>query len=247
MDLFVIVLCLSGERFAVHRIAHQRFHWFMDYGNRVIALIPAQLPSWIKLCLVLLPVLLLIWFVLHFIGSLVFGLVALVVNVAVFYYCLGPVNPFYPVHAQTEGGWTDDDVGHYLAQVNEELFAVLFWFLVLGPWGILAYRMIALMRDLPAVSTTAHTVLGWLDWLPVRMTALLYLLVGNFQPGFQQFCHMFRLAPDKNAQLPSVCGLAALDTGSGEQKTVYQAENLVEHATILFLVILAFCTIVAWV
>ena len=192
----------------------------------------------------MLPLLLLVGAVLHFVGPLFFDISGILLNIAIFYYCIGPVNPFYPVHEKPVDKMVDDDISNYLVQANGELFAVLFWYLVLGPVGILAYRLISLSQGLTAVAGQASALLNWFDWLPVRMTALLYLLAGNFQPGYQHYSKMFFATPRKNNTLLRSCGLAALDR---EQKTMLHAENLVEHATIVFLVLLAFCTIVSWV
>ncbi len=245
MELLVIVLCLLCERFLVHKSAHNRFHWFMSYANGIVSKLPTSLPAWVKLALFLLPLLLVVGIVLHVVDHLLFGMVGLLINIAVFYYCIGPVNPFYPIHAKPVDQLGDEDIGHYLVQANSELFAVLFWYLVSGPVGILAYRLVSLSRGLLAVSQTASDVLDVFDWLPARMTALFYLLVGNFQVGYKHFSTLIFTAPEKNKHLLSTSGLAALD--NSEQKTMLQAENLVEHATIVFLVLLAICTIVAWV
>jgi len=245
MDLLVIVLCLLSERFVVHKSAHNRFHWFMSYGNQILARMPALLTPFILLALIVLPLLLCAGVVLHIVGHLFFDVVGLLFNIAIFYYCIGPVNPFYPVHAKPVDQMLDDDIGNYLVQANGELFAVLFWYLVLGPVGILAYRLVSLSQGLAAIGRQASDVLAIFDWLPARMTALLYLLVGNFQIGYQYYSKWFFSLPDRNNTLLSVCGLSALD--NREQKTMLQAESLVEHATIVFLVLLAFCTIVAWV
>lgn len=240
----MIVLCLLSERFLVHKSVHHRFHWFMSYGNKVLSLVP-MFSGWVKLALIILPLLLIVGVVLHGIGPLFFGLIGLVLNIAIFYYCIGPVNPFYPVHDKPIDQLNDEDIGHYFVQANSELFAILFWYLVLGPIGVLAYRLISLSQGLKMIERQALSVLNWFDWLPARMTALLFLLVGNFQAGYQYFSKLFFSEVSKNRELLSVCGLAALD--SNEKKTMLNAESLVEHATIVFLVFVAFCTIVAWV
>jgi len=244
MDLLVIVLCLLSERFMMHKSTHNRFHWFMSYGNQILSRLPTLTPS-ILLALIVLPLLLVVGAILHTVGHLFFDIIGLLFNISIFYYCIGPVNPFYPVHAKSADQMVDDDIGNYLVQANGELFAILFWYLALGPVGILAYRLVSLSQDLTTIGRQASDLLALFDWIPARMTALLYLLVGNFQSGYKYYSKLFFSLPDKNNTLLSVCGLAALD--NREQKTIRHAENLVEHATIVFLVLLAFCTIVAWV
>lgn len=249
MELLVVVLCLLSERFLVHKRSHKRFHWFMTYGNGVLSTLYSKFPrvSSISIFLIILPLLLLAGLIIYLFEHVLFGMVGLLLNVFVFYYCIGPANPFYPVHAKPAEQLQDEDIGNYLVRVNEELFAILFWYLLLGPVGILAYRLISLSQGLTNVGHQASKLLNVFDWLPARMTALLYLLVGNFQAGFHHFTKMLFSAPEKNKKMLSDCGLLALNIDHREPKNMLQAERLVEHATIVFLVLLALCTIVAWV
>lgn len=65
------------------------------------------------------------------------------------------------------------------------LFGVLFWFLLLGPFGAVAY---ALTRELAGrwpgdadFHAAIARVVAWLDWLPARLMALSFAVVGNFE------------------------------------------------------------------
>lgn len=64
----------------------------------------------------------------------------------------------------------------------ERLFAVVFWFVVLGPAGALLYRLTALARDDDDDNRLDGRVLYWLEWLPARLLVLALGLVGNFSP-----------------------------------------------------------------
>jgi AmpE protein len=76
-------------------------------------------------------------------------------------------------------------------QVNEEIqrallyagyqrwFAVLFYFLLLGPVGALAYRLIQLSR-VGAESALVARVLFYADWVPARLLAAGFSLTGDF-------------------------------------------------------------------
>lgn len=64
-----------------------------------------------------------------------------------------------------------------------ELFGPLFWFLLLGPVGMLAYyliRITAELAELQTVGMLARDALFWADWLPARVLALSFALAGNF-------------------------------------------------------------------
>ena len=244
MSLLVMVLCLLSERYLVNKTAHDRFHWFRLYSNAILPVF-SKLPPNILLAMIVLPPVVVVGVVLQAMSHVFFDVMGLFMSLVIFYYCIGPINPFYPAHAKVPHEVVDQDVGSYLVRANDELFAVLFWYVVLGPLGILAYRLVSLSQGLTAIDHPAKYVLERLDWFPARMTALLYLLVGHFQAGYSGYKKLFLSNPSQNNTLLSTCGLAALQ--SNEPQTMLHAEHLVEHATILFLVLLAFCTIVAWV
>ena len=80
-------------------------------------------------------------------------------------------------------------------QANNRLFAVIFWFVLLGPLGAWTYRVTDLVRrravfiatheeessGMPERLRDAATVLhGWLAWIPARLTAIGYAAAGNF-------------------------------------------------------------------
>ncbi len=86
-----------------------------------------------------------------------------------------------------------------LVDAYRQVFAVLFWFAILpGPAGAVLYRAAALLAEewkgpVPGVEPTAlvqsHGAFGWparallavLDWIPVRLTALSFAVVGDFE------------------------------------------------------------------
>jgi AmpE protein len=87
-------------------------------------------------------------------------------------------------------------------QANNRLFAVIFWFVVLGPVGAWAYRVTDLVRRRAVFNATRDTVRkdgevaaeatvdrllqaagqlhGWLAWIPARLTAMGFGLAGSF-------------------------------------------------------------------
>lgn len=244
MDLVTIVVCLTIERFFAHKMLHNRFNWFGTYAHQITSRCQ-EFPSSLILAVIVIPPLMLVSFGLSIMDHALFGLVSLGFNIAIFYYCLGPINPFYPVHTKPLEQLAEEDIGNYLVQTNNELFAILFWFLVGGPSAILGYRLVSLSKNLVGVQSAASYLLSWLDWFPARMTVLLYWLAGNFQAGYRQCGKLFIAGPKTNNTLLHCCGLAALN--NGEIKSIIEAETLVEHSTVIFLVLLAFCTIVAWI
>jgi len=72
---------------------------------------------------------------------------------------------------------------YLLWQVYQGFFAVIFWYFVLGPVAALAYRLLALASEhgkTPALSERATQLRHAFDWVPVRLLAASFALVGNF-------------------------------------------------------------------
>jgi AmpE protein len=246
MEFLVIILCLLSERFLIHSSSHHRFRWFMMYSDKVSARV-LRLPSWVVLAIIVLPLVLIAWIFLFFFEAILFGFVGFVLNLFIFYYCLGPVNPFYPVRENPDQALTNEEIGDYLAAANEQLFAVIFWYIVLGPLSIISYRILSLCQGQPAGSPLARQLLDLFDFIPARLTALLYLFAGDFQRGLQSFCKLFFSPPSKNQLILHHCGLASLGLSDhNESKTMRHVEQLVEHATIILLVFLAVFTMASY-
>jgi len=110
--------------------------------------------------------------------------------------------------AAWRGGWTAELSTREVARLTLErgivdayrhVFAVMFWFLVLpGPAGAVLYRLATLLaeewraemprgdvtplaRDRGAFGRPARDALRVLDWVPVRLTALSFAVVGDFE------------------------------------------------------------------
>ncbi len=82
-------------------------------------------------------------------------------------------------------------------QANNRLFAVIFWFVLFGPYGPLgawAYRVTDLIRRravfnharedadaTEAIVKAAEMLHGWLAWVPARLTAIGYAMAGSFE------------------------------------------------------------------
>ena len=91
-----------------------------------------------------------------------------------------------------------------LADAYRQVFAVLFWFVVLpGPAGAVLYRAAALLaaewkgalpgddmtvlaRSLAVFGRPARVLLAILDWIPARLAALSFAVVGDFEDA--AFC-----------------------------------------------------------
>lgn len=249
MKLLVIVLCLLSERFLIHSLSYQRFNWFGDY----VLYIKKQIENhvhfvnpWGILITIIAPVILMVSFVFFLLHSIFFGFVGFLLNVAIFFYCLGPQNAFYPITEKNAADTEQDVAGNYFSAVNNQLFAVVFWYILAGPIAVLTYRLISLCSTVSGISHQASQVSNLLEWIPARITALLFLLAGNFQRGFSCFKNYFLSSPGLNDKMLRDCGLQAAKVDDSEVVPMPVAEGLVEHAAIVLLVFIALFTLIAW-
>ena len=76
---------------------------------------------------------------------------------------------------------------------NDALFATLFWFLIGGAPLALLHRLVNTLDALWGYRTPEYFYFGWaaarlddlMAWLPARLTALSYCLVGDFREGWR--------------------------------------------------------------
>ncbi|OGV51555.1 MAG: hypothetical protein A3F46_09225 [Legionellales bacterium RIFCSPHIGHO2_12_FULL_42_9] len=244
MELSIIVLCLLSERYLTHKISYQRFSWFNEYVKVISSHLPSQ-SFWanpvVVIAVIMLPILLIVGLVFFVLQMVLFGIFTFFLQLAIFFYCLGPNNPFYPINDE-----------NYFTIVNNQLFAVIFWYIALGPMAVLFYRLASLSQHYSTVEHVAKRLVDILDWIPARVTALFYLLAGDFQNGFGCWLKMSLAAPQDNSILLSQVGACAaggkLESSSIDVNKISlpEAQHLVEYTAIIYLLFLAMLTIVSW-
>ncbi len=101
---------------------------------------------------------------------------------------------------------------------QRHVFGVFFWFVVLpGPIGAVAYRLaehLARAWNRPIVTATppdafgdfARRAFAWIDWVPARLTALGFAVVGDFEGAIYCWRQVSRQQP------PAVDGMPAPDS-----------------------------------
>lgn len=78
-----------------------------------------------------------------------------------------------------------------LIAAHRNVYAVIFWFLILpGPTGAVLYRVASYLEErwgrcesaeFGGFGEPANQFFNWIDWLPVRVTAFSFSVVGNFE------------------------------------------------------------------
>ncbi len=102
--------------------------------------------------------------------------------------------------------------GHLLWEAYQSFFAVIFWYFLLGPVAALSYRLLALAAEhgkSPALVERAAQLRHAFDWLPVRLLAASFALVGNFVAVSRVMLHELLNWNISAAQLVEKVGLVA--------------------------------------
>ena len=107
-----------------------------------------------------------------------------------------------------------------LIDAYRQVFAVLFWFVVLpGPAGAVLYRAAVLLaeewkgsakgddstpidRERAIFGAPARVLLTWLDWIPVRLTSLSFAIVGDFEDAIACWRTQSQLWANEEGGLP---------------------------------------------
>lgn len=275
MALISIILGLFLDRTFRHLHDLRDMTWFEFYSQAIQRFTGKRMPPLQFILILALPVLLLlsIQILLH---DFLFNLPAFLFGVVVFIYCLGPaclstdIEAY--IHARTLGD--DDEALHYAGTItdsaastspdqqtsdvtrailyvaNERIFATIFWFIILGPFGCMLYRLISELSkqieydELAEFSEFIHAIMAW---IPARMLAAGYALTGNFDGAYHAYKDRAYTSDisQGNKEVLVTTGLGAmrnLDMES-ELASIYAAQALVMRAVIVWISILALMTL----
>ncbi|MCG5500741.1 regulatory signaling modulator protein AmpE [Ectothiorhodospira lacustris] len=287
MSLFIILVTLFIERFTNAIENLRNFAWLDRYTALVRGRCEGfGLGSTPTLVIAVAIPLVVLVILMQLIGGILGGLVGVLIALAVLLFSIGPRNLSKEVDAFLEAGAMKDEeremkharnllgdqvpddaaeraravLQRMLIGSNSSLFAVLFWFVVLGPVGALLYRLANLMRapegaEPDGFQQTATQLQGLLDWIPARLVALFYALTGSFDRSFPVLRtgvlgSWGNMAAENEALLRDA-GCEAIQLSEEELKEPLQARSAVERASslvfrslIAFVAILALLTIV---
>lgn len=239
MSFLVLVLAVWIEKFSALRLRLQRDGgWLRELAKLESSPRMGKRPWLILLVLVLLPVALLALLLLV-LEPVAYGLLALPVHLLVVIYSLGRgdllagLGPFRDAWRRGDlqaaehvaerdlklGADSGEQLlervqGYLLWQAYQSFFAVIFWYFLLGPVAALAYRLLALASENsqnPLVAERATQLRHAFDWLPVRLLAASFALVGNFVGVSRVMLHELLSWDISAAQLMEKVGLAAAE------------------------------------
>ncbi|WP_435751030.1 CobD/CbiB family protein [Thauera sp. AutoDN2] len=135
--------------------------------------------------------------------------------------------------AATTGEVARLSIEQALVAAHRSVFGVIFWFVLLpGPSGVVLYRLAALLAVGRAVQSGAcdgfaQRVFLALDWLPARLTALVFSVVGNFEDAVYCWRSQAVLWPERSSAILIASGGGALGVRLGGP--IHEAGALVER------------------
>ena len=304
MTLSALLIGLIIERLATQIFHWRRMRWLdriIDKGFSLSARAatwPALIPVIVLTVALVLPVAA----VTIALGDRLFGIPHLILAVVVLFFSLGPndigedVNEYcsaledgdderigQTAKALVENTVPDDAVERMRCveeavciQANNRLFAVIFWFVLLGPLGPLgawAYRVTDLVRRRAVfqvgrdesdttVSEPLHNAAvllhGWLAWIPARLTAIGYAVAGHFDAALAAWRGgaeaQAGTTSENSERLLARVGIAALALEAGEDEDLTArgvrgataAKRLVFRLLLIWAVIISAMTLYGW-
>jgi adenosylcobinamide-phosphate synthase len=125
-----------------------------------------------------------------------------------------------------------------LLDAYRNVFGTLFWFLVVpGPAGAVLYRLVTLLAEqwrgdadtpmglqLARFAQPIVRLLHWLDWIPVRLTALTFAVVGDFEDAIYCWRTQARQWPSTHEGILLASGAGALGCAIGGTLTTVTGE-----------------------
>ncbi len=209
MDFFAILIAWAAVQFWGSGGVVQRDEWFEHLQTLALKIPVKSLRLLVVFALPVISVFAVLWLI----SPLLFGLPLFILSVAILLYSLGrgdfqihlklylnswqrgDLEGAYQhgrsfSHELCDSGVDNASQLHHSVrkaifyQGFERWFAVVFWFVLLGPTGALAYRllfMLAASSRLPQEDRdAAANALFYLEWAPVRLLGLAFAIVANF-------------------------------------------------------------------
>jgi AmpE protein len=270
MTFLITLIALIIERF-FHWSHLRQWHWFTRY-QYFLSVRFTHLSKPLLLLICVLPLVLMTGLVSYVMSGWLYNIPELVFGAVVLVYCLGPKNLWVQIYSciralnqedprdaieqvKTAFGLTAVDQPQSFHQgftraifiaANQRIFAVVFWFAVLGPLGAILYRAVSLCANNTSFSASelATKLRELLDWLPVRLLTFIFALGGHFTKVFSCWCQYVKHGAQSNDVMLSECGAASLYVDENEQLpengvAEKEALALLDRVFIISLVILA--------
>ncbi len=280
MALICILIGIIFERFSDLLENLRNFDWFDNYSRWLLNTLPglgSQHQS--SIIILLLPVMLVMALLQIWFDDQLLGLVDLLFGITIFAFSLGPKNLSRQIDRYLQAHEDGDDASAnieanailqneaptdpdqqivavmraILHESNDRCFAVIFWFVLLGPFGALLYRLTAHTMRTTGSATLANAACqlqAILAWAPAHLMAMGYALTGNYEGAKQEYYGKNKQSDlaDCNYHTLITAGQGALKDCSPNDETacIRSARALVLRTLVVWLAFIAILTLMGW-
>ncbi|MCO7223968.1 regulatory signaling modulator protein AmpE [Pleionea sp. CnH1-48] len=256
MTLLVLVIVLVVEYYWSPLTHYRQHSWISRYANEFSAKLTKtfDVPAYFVVAIVLASPLFLVWLLLDNHHSLLSSLFELLIEIVLLSWCLGPTALFnrskygevLENNANFFGGQIEqNDNSSLLLYGHVGYIAPIFWFLLAGPVAVLAYRLMSVVALTEKPMIESAQISWWqklfhiADWLPGRLTTLLFLLAGNFIAGFSVYSKKALDASIKSCELIIDVGQQVLPNAQDDSSSLTEVSALIERSLILLMTFVA--------
>lgn len=221
MSFLSVLIALLLERITPQLIELRQFNWLRGYSQWMTDILHIErFGSWMGISVLLLPLLVIVWMLDSIFNNALFGLFELAFNIAVIFFCLGPRQLDQQVDQYLDAIDIGDTQQRFnmaavmtrdapamelptqaaqvcrsiFVEANSRVYAVLFWFVLLGPLAAVVYRLLEqwltqnfLAQPVATLRQPVRQLLGWMDWIPAHLTLFAFMISGSFEDGLQAF------------------------------------------------------------
>lgn len=117
-----------------------------------------------------------------------------------------------------------------LVSAYRKLFGVLFWFVLLGPGGALFYRLAEILaqqwgalneQEFGNFGKFSARAFAWMEWLPARLTAISFAIVGDFEDAMYCWRSQSRQWMEESLGIVLASGAGAIGVKLGESSDIH--------------------------
>lgn len=276
MALLSIIIALLIDRTLRDSHDIRDLSWFEYYSNVITRATPIK-NGVVSLIAVLLIPLAVIITIQIFISGFLYDLPYFIFGILIIAYCLGPACLASDIDAYIDARslGDEDEALHYagiiteraastvpdqqttdvtraiLYAANDRVFSVIFWFIWLGPAGVVLYKLTSNIckeeEHNSEMAEWAVVLQSLMGWIPARMMAFGYALTGHFDGALSAYNsrpYESDISITSYDTLVST-GLGALreSNESDEISAITSARNLVMRSIMVWIAVLAVLTL----
>jgi len=276
MALLSIIIALLADRTLRNLHDLRDLSWFEYYSGLITRVLPIKKGLILLILVLFVPVVIVLTIQIFITGTL-YNLPYFIFGILIMTYCLGPACLASDIDAYLDARslGDDDEALHYagviteraassvpdqqttdvtraiLHAANDRVFSVIFWFIWLGPVGVILYRLTTNIckeeshnSDMSEWAVVLHALMVW---IPARMLAFGYALTGHFDGALAAYNNRpyeSDMAVTNYDTLVST-GLGALMENNvyDEISSISSARNLVIRSIMVWIAVLAILTL----